>query len=59
MMNGFFQHDKVCNKTAMNHHWMDLYKSYVFCANRKFKMVTMRGHSFNIGPYGKMLKKYS
>ena len=43
----------------MNDHWMDLCKNYDFCADRKFKMAAISGHSFNIRPYGKMLKKYS
>ena len=36
----------------MNVHWMNLYKSYVFCADWKFKMAAISGHSFNMGPYG-------
>ena len=43
----------IQSKHCMNVHWMDLYKSYVFCADRKFKMAAISGHSFNIGPYGK------
>ena len=43
----------------MNDHWMDLYKSYVFCADQKFMMAAMHGHSFNIGPYGKNNEKSS
>ena len=37
--------------------WMDLYKMYVFCVDRKCKMTVIIGHSFNIVPYGKMLEK--
>ena len=33
--------------------WMDPHKNYVFRVDRKFKMAAIRGHSFNIGPYGK------
>ena len=48
----------IQSKLCMNDHWMHLYKSYVFCADRKFKMAAIHGHSFNIGPYGKMLKNF-
>ena len=44
----------VQSKHCMNVHWMNLYKSYVFCPHRKFKMAAISIHSFNIGPYGKM-----
>ena len=46
----------VQSKHCMNVHWMDLYKSYVFFW--KFKMAAISGHSFNMGPYGKMFKKF-
>ena len=47
----------VQSKHCVDGHRMDLYKSYVFCADRKFKMADISGHSFNIGPYGKMCVK--
>ena len=31
--------------------WMDLYKSYVFCADWKVRMAAISGHSFIIGRY--------
>ena len=43
----------VQSKHCVDGQWMDLYKSYVFCADRKFKMAAVSRHSFNIGPYGK------
>ena len=45
------------SKHCVDGHGMDLYKSYVFCADRKFKMAAISGHSFNIGPYGKKCVK--
>ena len=43
----------------MNDHRMDLYKIFVFYGDRKFKMAAISRYSFNIEPYGKMLKKMS
>ena len=39
------------SKHCMDGHWMDLYKSDVFCADWKFKMAVISGHSFVIGRY--------
>ena len=50
--------EPVLSKRCMDGPWMDFYKSYVFRADRKFKMAAISGHSFNIGPYGKMLKNF-
>ena len=43
----------IQSKHCMNGHWMDLCKSYVFCANQKFKVAATSRHNFNIGPCGK------
>ena len=44
-------------KLYMNVHWMVLYKLYVFCSDKKFKMAATAGLSFIIGPYGKNVSK--
>ena len=44
------------SKHCMDGPWINLYKNYVFGADRKFKMAAISKHSFKIGPYGKMFK---
>ena len=36
----------------MNDNWMDLYKSYVFFADRKNKMAATAGQSLTLDPMG-------
>ena len=47
------------NKHCMDGHWIDLYKSDVFCADWKFKMAAISGHSFIIGRYEEKCVKIS
>jgi hypothetical protein len=39
----------------MNVHWMVLYKLYVFCSDKKFKMAATAGLSLTLDPMGKMM----
>jgi hypothetical protein len=37
-------------------HWMVLYKLYVFCSDKKFKMAATAGPSLTLDPMGKMFQ---
>jgi hypothetical protein len=39
-------------KLYMNVHWMVLYKLYVFCSDKKFKMAATAGQAFEHFPIG-------
>jgi hypothetical protein len=39
-------------KLYMNVHWMVLYKLYVFCSDKKFKMTATAGLSLTLDPMG-------
>jgi hypothetical protein len=42
-----------------NVHWIVLYKLYVFCSNKKFKMAATAGLSLTLAPMGKMFQNAS
>ena len=46
-------------KLYMNVHWMVLYKLYVFCSDKKFKMAATAGLSLTLDPMGKMFQNAS
>ena len=43
----------------MNVHWIVLYKLYVFCSDKKFKMAATAGLSLTLDPMGKMFQNAS
>jgi hypothetical protein len=43
----------------MNVHWMVLYKLYVFCSDKKFKMAATVGLRLTLDPMGKMFQNAS
>jgi hypothetical protein len=46
-------------KLYMNVHWLGLYKLYVFCSDKKFKMAATAGLSLTFDPMGKMFQNAS
>jgi hypothetical protein len=46
-------------KLYMNVHWMGLYKLYVFCSDKKFKLAATAGLSLTFDPMGKMFQNAS
>ena len=46
-------------KLYMNVHWMVLYKLYVFCSDKKFKMAATAGLSLTLDPMGEMFQNAS
>jgi hypothetical protein len=52
--NAFFSEttNTIKAKLHMNVHWMVLYKLYVFCSDRKFKMAATAGLSLTLDPMG-------
>ena len=59
--NNFFSETSkpIQSKHCLNDHWMDFYKSYVFCADRKFKMADIKLIVLTWDPiYRKMLTKF-
>jgi hypothetical protein len=44
-------------KLYMSVHWLVLYKLYVFCSDKKFKMADTAGLSLTLDPIGKMFSK--
>ena len=59
--NAFFSEttNMIKAKLYMNIHWMILYKPYVFCSDKKFKMVATAGLSLTLDPMGKMFQNAS
>ena len=43
-------------KLFMNDHWMVLYQSHNFHADRKSKMAATAGHSLTLDPMGKTVE---
>ena len=59
--NAFFSEttNMIKAKLYMNVHWMVLYKLYVFCSDKKFKMAATAGLSLTLDPMGKMFQNAS
>ena len=54
--NAFFSEttNQTESKLDRNVHWMVLYKFYVFCSDKKFKMAATAGLSLTLDPMGKI-----
>ena len=59
--NAFFSEttNMIKAKLYMNVHWMVLYKLYVFCSDKKFKMAATAGLSLTLHPTGEMFQNAS